>query len=252
MHSGGIGPVIRDGWVCRACWKPNLADETVCYRCKTPRGEQLKVEMGSKVREIDPMFGKRGRLDIEWPVLAYLVSWPLGFDGALGILTGFLGFALGGVLTGEEETILGMDVGTFLMLVAVASIALSVLRIFVARSIQRFARWAYVVAIALTLLGSVPYLVGALPVPYEAGTLSASIHTFRVWVNLAMFFGAIALLVMSFIRRDPSMTDAPEPAPMPVPRPAASAPAAEPHRPLIEPSSGRVAFRNQPPDDPRR
>lgn len=239
--------MIRDGWVCRACWKPNKPDETICYRCKTPRDEQLKVEMGSKVETIDPMFAKRGRLDIEWPVLAYLVSWPLGFDGALGLLTGFLGFALGGLLTGEEETILGIDVGTFLMLLAIASMALSALRIFVARSIQRFARWAYVVAIALTALGSFPYLLGVLPTPYEAGTLSANIHAFRVWVNLAMLFGAIALLAMSFIRRSPDLqTDTPaRPEPvLAIPDELRSPAAPPPPRPTIDASPGRVAFRD--------
>ena len=248
--------MIRDGWVCRACWKPNKAGETICYRCKTPREEQLTVAAGSKAAEIDPMFAKRGRLDIEWPVLAYLVSWPLGFDGALGLLTGFLGFAVGGLLTGEEETILGMDIGTFLMLLAITSMALSALRIFVARSIQRFARWAYVVAIGLTAFGSFPYLLGILPAPYEAGTLSANIHAFRVWVNLAMFFGAIALLAMSFIRRSPDLqTDTPaRPEPvLAIPeelRPPAPAPPPPPRRPAIDASPGRVAFRNQRPDDP--
>lgn len=246
--------MIRDGWVCRACWKPNLPDETVCYRCKTPRDAQTRVEMGSKVAEIDPMFAKRGRLDIEWPVLAYLVSWPLGFDGALGLLTGFLGFAVSGLVTGEEETVLGLDIGTVLMLLAVLSMALSALRIFVARSIQRFARWAYVVAVGLTFLGSFPYLLGWLDQPYLAGSLSASLHTFRVWVNLVMLFGAVALLVMSFIRRDPSLADAPDAPPLPPPLgppPAAPAPTPTPapDRPLIESTAGRVAFRDVPPDD---
>lgn len=238
--------MIRDGWVCRACYKPNKPAETVCYRCKTPRDQQLAVEMGSKVETIDPMFGKRGRLDIEWPVLAYLVSWPLGFDGALGLITGFLGLALGGVLTGTDETVLGMDIGTFLMLVAIVSMALSALRIFVARSIQRFARWAYVVAIVLTALGSFPYLLGIIPAPYEAGTLSAGIHAFRVWVNLAMFFGAMALVVMSYIRRDIQQTDAPAPA-----RPVLAIPEelrAAPPPPTIDASPGRVAFRDKGPE----
>ena len=130
---------------------------------------------------------------------------------------------------------------------AVLSMALSALRIFVARSIQRFARWAYVVAVVLTFLGSFPYLLGWLDQPYEAGSLSASLHTFRVWVNLVMLFGAVALLVMSFIRRDPSLTDAPDARPMPPPAP----PVAEraPDRPLIESAAGRVAFRDPPPDD---
>lgn len=245
--------MIRDGWVCRACWKPNKPDETVCYSCKTPRDQQLSVEMGSKAAEVDPMYGKRGRLDIEWPVLAYLVSWPLGFDGALGLLTGFLGFAVSGLVTGEGETVLGMDIGTFLMLVAVTSMALSALRLFVARSIQRLARWAYVVAVLLTFFGSFPYLLGWLDQPYPAGSLSASLHTFRVWVNLLMLFGAVALLVMSFIRRDPSLTDAPAPAPVPAPAapPAPVEPPPMVHRPLIEPSAGRVAFRDSPPEDRR-
>ena len=28
---------FADGWVCRACWKPNRARDNRCYRCKTER-----------------------------------------------------------------------------------------------------------------------------------------------------------------------------------------------------------------------
>jgi hypothetical protein len=187
--------------MCRACWKPNKASETRCYRCKTPRDAQEEVEAGSKVAEIDVMHAKRGRLDVEWPVLAYLVSWPLGFDGMMGLIGGGLGFAGGGLISTTGETVLGMDLGTLVMLVAAGSFLLSALRLFVARSIQRFARWAYMVAIALTALGSFPFLLGWLPGGYQPGTLSANLQALRVWLNLAMFFLAIALVVMSFMRR---------------------------------------------------
>ena len=227
--------MFDDGWVCRACWKPNRADETACYRCKTPRDAQKAVEAGSKVAVLDPLHDKRGRLDIEWPVLARLVSWPLGFDGAFGLLGGFLGFAAGGLLTGTDETILGMDLGTFVMIVAIVSLALSAARIFVARSIQRFARWAYSVAIALTALGSFPYLVGLLPDPYDAGSLSASFHMLRVVLNLLMFFGAIALLAMSYVRQ-PVSDAAASPPPEPIqPTPAAAAG-------IVPSAGGRVVF----------
>lgn len=201
--------MIRDGWMCRACWKPNMASETRCYRCKTPRDAQEQVEAGSKVAEIDVMRSKRGRLDVEWPVLAYLVSWPLGFDGVMGLIGGGLGFAGGGLISTSGETVLGMDLGTLVMLVAAGSFLLSALRLFVARSIQRFARWAYAVAIVLTALGSFPFLFGWLPWGYEPGTLSANLQALRVWLNLVMFFLAIGLLAMSFVRRSPAAAPAP-------------------------------------------
>ncbi len=226
--------MFRDGWVCRACWKPNKAAETRCYRCKTPREEQIAVAPGSKVEQIDVMYSKRGRLDIEVPVLAYLVSWPLGFDGALGLFGGFLGFTAGGLVAGTDDVpILGMDVGTFLILLSAASMALSALRLFVARSVQRFARWAYVVAIGLTAFGSFPYLFGFLPWTYEAGSLSANLQAFRVWMNLVMFVLAIGLLVASYIRRpvqekgpaspEPAVAESPA-----TPRPALAVPESVP------------------------
>lgn len=226
--------MIEGGWVCKACWKPNRPDETVCYRCRTPRAEQKAVAAGSKVAVLDPMYDKRGRLDIEWPILARAVSWPLGFGGALGLIGGFLGFGAGSLIGESGETLLGLDIGTLVMLLAVFTMALSAARIFVARSIQRFARWAYAIAIALTALGSFPYLLGLLPSPYEAGSLSADLHRFDVILNLLMFVGAIALLVMSYIRRP--VTEAPAEPPPP-----------EPMHPVAP--TGHVVFTDRSPDD---
>ena len=194
--------MIRDGWICRACWKPNKADEQKCHRCKTPRGEQAEVESGSKLEQLDVMRDKRGRLDVEAPLLAYLVSWPLGASGVLGVITGALGFLGGGLISGRGTVpVLGMDVGTFVMLVAAASVVVSALQIFVARSIQRFARWAYVVAIAITALGSVPRIAGLVPSQYTPGTVGATIEAVQVWIYLVICLLAIGLLAFSFIRR---------------------------------------------------
>ena len=31
-------PTADDAWICRVCWKPNRPQDTVCYKCKSPRG----------------------------------------------------------------------------------------------------------------------------------------------------------------------------------------------------------------------
>jgi hypothetical protein len=200
--------LIREGWICRACWKPNRADEQKCHRCKTPRGEQAQVESGSKLEQLDVMRDKRGRLDVEIPLLAYIVSWPLGVSGVLGVISGSLGFLGGGLISGRGTVpVLGIDVGTFVMLVAAGSILMSAFQIFVARSIQRFARWAYVVAIVITALGSLPRIPGIVPRRYSGGTVPATVEAVQVWVYLVLCILAIGLLVISLIRR-PGAVDA--------------------------------------------
>ena len=46
--------MIEGGWVCRACWRPNGPREERCYRCHTPRDQQLAVEPGSLKEQTEP------------------------------------------------------------------------------------------------------------------------------------------------------------------------------------------------------
>lgn len=43
---------FADGWVCRACWKPNRQRDTRCYVCKVPRrADAAVVEVERRVRK---------------------------------------------------------------------------------------------------------------------------------------------------------------------------------------------------------
>ena len=49
---------FADGWICQACWKPNRADHTRCYRCKTER-------------EVDPKTAEARRAELQVQAARY-------------------------------------------------------------------------------------------------------------------------------------------------------------------------------------
>lgn len=80
-----------DGWVCRACWKPNRPQDELCYRCKTPRyADESEVEArraAAAARAEEPE--KVPDLLVALPVVifrGYSRVWIRGGLGVLGIL----------------------------------------------------------------------------------------------------------------------------------------------------------------------
>jgi hypothetical protein len=194
--------VFNDGWVCRACWKPNRPSDERCYRCKTPRDQQATVEAGTLRAVAEPGGATEGRLDAQFPLLAFLVSWPLRAAGAAAIGGGILVF-LGAMLSRGEGAppVFGMDARMFLGLLGFGFFVFGSLQIYVARSVQRFARWAYAIALVFALAGSLPRLLGLVQMPAQfAGGAST------VWLGLAVVYAALAvmavfLLAASFMGR---------------------------------------------------
>lgn len=195
--------MIEGGWICRACWKPNGPGEDRCYRCKTPRDQQVEVAAGSLKEQTVPVIEKRGRMDTELPLLAVLVAWPMWLQGWIGVIAGvLLGlFAVLLVISGQEaDAILAM-------VIAVFAVVWSSIWIFISRSVRRQARWAYAIAAISYLWFSVPWVLGLIPLrqalPQDAVIPEGYFGMMTVFslIQISLGICAIFLLGASFMRQ---------------------------------------------------
>lgn len=209
-------PVFKDGWVCRACWKSNRPEDYRCYRCKTPREEQLAVEPGSLKARATPGWQKAGRMDLDLGILAFLVAWPMWLSGVLAFI--FAVFAgLLALVAGDRVDDLGNSVRLVMVITTIVLVLFGMLWIFVSRSVRRQARWAYAIAILVYL---VPALLSLLfPVPPaiqdQLPDWALAVDTVLQWAYLILGLMAVLLLATSFMRhgdaREPGQTaDVPE------------------------------------------
>jgi len=194
--------VFQDGWVCRACWKPNRPGDDRCYRCKTPREEQLAVQPGSLKERATPGWEKAGRADLDLGILAAIVAWPMWLSGVLLIAFAVFGAFLA-LIAGDRVTSDGMSTRLVFVIAAAVFVVLGMLWIFISRSVRRQARWAY--AIAILVYGVPSFLSLLFPVPaalQEQTDLAVAVDTVLQWVYLVLAFMAALLLGASFIRPD--------------------------------------------------
>jgi hypothetical protein len=193
--------MIAGGWICRACWHSNGPTEERCYRCHTPRDQQLTVEAGSLKQQAEPGAELKGRLDADLPILAWLAVVPLRVSAALQIGAGIILFVVG-LLVGKVDApdVLGLQANIFVSLFGLVLILLGFLQVFLANSVRRHARWAYVVTLVLAVSGSVPRMIG-ISVPALTSDLAITVWWISTWLYFAMAIFAAALLLMSFVRR---------------------------------------------------
>lgn len=193
--------MFTDGWICRACWKPNRPSDNRCYVCKTPREQQVAVEAGSLRERTDPTWKKRRRRDANLGLVAAIVSWPMWLSGGASILAGlftaFLALISGGWADPDRNI-----ARLVILIFAVVLVLTGMLAIFVSRSIRRQARWAYALAIVLYGVPAVAALL--VPIPFPAGVPDwyATVETALEWVYLILAFGAVLLLAASFMGPD--------------------------------------------------
>jgi uncharacterized membrane protein HdeD (DUF308 family) len=194
--------VIEGGWVCRACWRPNGKNEQRCYRCHTPRDQQLTVEPGSLKEQTEPGYELKGRLDADLGILAYLAAWPLRVTGVLEIGFGAL-LAVAGLVRGDEglPSVLGMSANIWASLFGVFFVFIGSLKIFLANSVRRHARWAYVVTIAVGALNIALTILGP-SAPADGGQTASIGVQIDAWITFGIVLCATTLLVTSYIRRE--------------------------------------------------
>lgn len=189
--------MFRDGWICSACWKPNRSADDRCYVCKTPRGQVPSDQTGMAAPSIGSSTKSQGRLDTRFAFLTLLVSLPLRVTGVLSIVTGILVVALGLLSGGRGEPVLGMSPIVIFGIFAFVVVAFGALQLFVARSVQRFSRWAYAVALVLGLTASLPRLLGLVHPSAQVSGSMLTVYLGVAWVYLALAALAAFLLVAS-------------------------------------------------------
>lgn len=135
-----------DGWVCRACWKPNRPQDELCYRCKTPRNaDESEVEArraAAAARAEEPE--KVPDLLVALPVVIFRGYSRVWIRGGLGVLGILALLAFGGVT----------DVG-YLLLTGGLGAGLVAIG-FVAREVSESMRdrelWAFAAGVAMSVV----------------------------------------------------------------------------------------------------
>ena len=186
---------FADGWICQACWKSNRPKDPVCYRCKTPReADQATVEQ-QRAAAVARAERPEAVPDIvvALPVVifrGYSKGWLRGGFVVLGSL---LLFAFAGV-TDISYLVLTGGLGAGL-------IVCGVLAGEVAESMREREIWAFILGIALSVVGA----VGSVLAIETLGPGLFSPTAIR-WTSLIVFGGAglaaAAGLVLMFVRRD--------------------------------------------------
>ena len=137
---------FADGWVCRACWKPNRPQDQLCYRCKTPRdADASEIEARQKAaaaRAEEPE--KVPDLLVALPVVIFRGYSRVWIRGGLGVLGLLALLAFGGV-TDLGYLLLTGGLGVGLVVIGFASRE-------VAESMRDRELWAFLAGVALSVV----------------------------------------------------------------------------------------------------
>jgi hypothetical protein len=192
--------MFKDGWVCRACWKPNRAGDERCYRCKTPRGEPGPDAAESPAAEaFIPRAASGGRLDTRFAFLALLVAVPLYLTAVMSALAAGLIVVLilmGGV---QGNAVFGVPPAVAMLIFAVLALVFAALLFVVGKGVQRSARWAYGAALIIGLGGSLPRLLGVFQPSELVASNGAALYYGMAWLSLGIAAGAAILLGTSLV-----------------------------------------------------
>jgi hypothetical protein len=139
----------------------------------------------------------QGRVDTRFAFLTLLVSLPLRVTGVLSIFAGLLVFLLALLSGGRGEQVMGMSPTLIFVIFGFVAVVYGALQLFVARSVQRFARWAYAVAVLLCLAASLPRLLGLIHPSAQVSGSMLTVYLVVAWVYLALGALAAILLVAS-------------------------------------------------------
>jgi hypothetical protein len=150
---------FADGWVCRACWKPNRAKDNRCYRCKTERdadtatveARRVEQKVEAKRRERVPVF-----------VLA-LPSNVFAWYGRIMLIGGIFSLLLTPLVLSYPDS----PPNTLLIWLGycAAVIAIALAMRWAAMAMHSSNPWAFVVALVVSLaaIGSNLYAMSVLP-----------------------------------------------------------------------------------------
>ena len=190
--------MFADGWTCRACWKPNRAQDPICLRCKTPReADEAEVEQrrATAAARAEPPEAVPD-IVVALPVVIFGSYARVWMRSGFGLLALPLLLAFGGVT----------DIG---LLVFTGGFAAGLLITgFLAGEVAEGMRdrevWAFIVGVGLSVVAVVGSVL-AFEV-FAPGLINPNAVR---WTSVIVFGGAgaaaIGGLVMMYVRRERSM-----------------------------------------------
>ena len=116
--------------------------------------------------------------------------------GGVGIM--LLGLIVSG--SAGVAQVYGIDGWILLSVLGFIAIVLGSLQIFLARSVRRHARWAYVVALVVALLACAPRLLFDTPAELTNQT-AITVWWIDTWIYVFIAIATATLLVASYVRR---------------------------------------------------
>lgn len=172
---------FADGWVCRACWKPNRQRDERCYVCKVPRrAEAAVVEVERKVRK-----AARERPPAE-PAPDWLVALPvIVFSGWGWVLRMF---SLLSVVLAFPAMALSPYLGGALLVGALFQYPIGMLYRALANGMRNRSAWAFIVG-----------FVVAGPPSFYAAIMMAAILGSAAWARLPQSLEGIATFAILII-----------------------------------------------------
>jgi hypothetical protein len=187
--------IFVDGWVCRACWRPNRPQELACYHCKIPR-EASPEEIEAK-HKADAERAARPEavpdIVVALPAVVFRVYARVWMRGGIG-LGGVLALLVFGGVTDLTWLILTGGVCAGLILFGFMAGEVS-------DGMREREAWAFIVGLILSVVAVVGS-VAAFQV-FAPGVGNPSMIR---WASLITFGGAgvaaAAGLVLMFTRRD--------------------------------------------------
>jgi hypothetical protein len=160
------------------------------------------VEAGSLKKQTEPGAELVGRLDANLGLIAWLAVLPMRVGAVLSIVGGGFVFVLGLLLADRGlPQVGGLDGNIVVSLVGLLAILNGSLTIFLAKSVLRHARWAYVVMLLLSLAAIAPRILGAV-MPDVTSEAAQTVWWIVTWWYVAIGLSMAVLLLASFVRQE--------------------------------------------------
>lgn len=187
--------MFADGWTCRACWKPNRAQDAVCLRCKTPREadeaevEQRRASAAARAEQPEAV----PDIVVALPVVIFRSYARIWLRSGFGLLALPLLLAFGGV----TDLSLLVFTGGF----AAGLLATGFLAGEVAEGMRDREVWAFAVGVGLSVVA----VIGSVLAFQVFAPDLVNPNAIR-WASVIVFGGAgvaaIAGLVMMYTHRE--------------------------------------------------
>ena len=184
-----------DGWICKACWKSNRRQDPACLRCRTPREADEAAVEAARAAKAAATEKPEAVPDIvvALPVVVFRGYARVWQRGGIGVMALLLLFAFGGVTDlGYLGLTAAMGAGLFIAGILAGEVS---------EAMRDREVWAYLVGIALAVVGAIGSVIAfELLAPDVASPVAIR------WTSLIVFGGAglaaIAGLVMMYVRRE--------------------------------------------------